>query len=589
MQAYQYRELQDPQEFRLLILSPGSRSDTIRCQLKHVLLSSNPVFEALSYVWGDTSKPREILCQDKSIAVTESLFTALRYLRHEDQERTIWADAVCIDQGFDHEKNHQLALMRKIYSGAAQTLVWLGEDKNYCAEKAFNYFSKLYECLVEENRFKWQTRDCISSEYQVHGIALRDWFIEFIDVVAPIFDMPWFYRLWVVQEVVMAKQAMLIFGTKSIPMDHFIGVIERMNNIEEMSYYQERYNFHALCNVIDMEIIRKRIKRTTYRVDNQMPEVLELLRETERLLHTDPRDRIYAILGLATDPGFSADYTLSTEETFTSFASLALGAFPGLVLLSYSRGVSSSKWMLPSWAPSPDMGGLPVSLLWVDHFRASGEISGRKEVEEARYNWYIGPGNDLHLRGRVIDFVKKTGARWVNAARLEEKRYSLLEAAWVAECGSATFEDERYKRFCAAMTLQLNTTKGRAPRAQTEWFHHYFQRITKQRLPKVPDEQGGDPNHEVLETNDNAIATIHTIWPRYRYFCLTGEDRFAWVAHRTEQYDKICVIRGARIPYVLRPQLNGKYMLVGECWIQGLMEGEALDLPGFEWEDICLI
>ena len=114
---------------------------------------------------------------------------------------------------------------------------------------------------------------------------------------------------------------------------------------------------------------------------------------------------------------------------------------------------------------------------------------------------------------------------------------------------------------------------------QPEWFHHYFQRNTKQLY-----QQKGD-----FQDEDEVIELLHTTWPRYRYFCLTGKDRFAWVAYRPKKNDKMRIIRGAHIPFVLRPLPGGKFMLVGECWIQGLMEGEALDLPGFEWGDVCVI
>ncbi|KAF8849742.1 hypothetical protein BDZ45DRAFT_771792 [Acephala macrosclerotiorum] len=105
MQAHHYTTLQNPQEIRLLVLAPRAGSAQIHCWLKYVLLSENPVFEALSYVWGDSSKPREALCEGKSIRITESLFIALAYLRHEDKERSILVDAICINQGDALEKS----------------------------------------------------------------------------------------------------------------------------------------------------------------------------------------------------------------------------------------------------------------------------------------------------------------------------------------------------------------------------------------------------------------------------------------------------------------------------------------------------
>ena len=122
---YQYEPLRDVHEVRLLVLAPGAHSDEIRCELKHYFLSSIPKFDALSYAWGDISMSREVLCNNECIPVTESIFIALHYLRHKDLGRTIWVDAICINQGSNVEKSHQVALMRRIYSQAQKTLVWL--------------------------------------------------------------------------------------------------------------------------------------------------------------------------------------------------------------------------------------------------------------------------------------------------------------------------------------------------------------------------------------------------------------------------------------------------------------------------------
>src|SRR5436853_7882510 len=92
---YKYKELKNQQEIRLLGLEPGVISEeVIQCRLRHALLSENPCYEALSYVWGDALLTRTILCNDKEIDITENLYTALRNLRndirHEKKARIIW-------------------------------------------------------------------------------------------------------------------------------------------------------------------------------------------------------------------------------------------------------------------------------------------------------------------------------------------------------------------------------------------------------------------------------------------------------------------------------------------------------------------
>jgi hypothetical protein len=609
MQPYEYSELTDPGELRLLILAPGGGSAPLGCRLKHTILSNQPIYEALSYAWGDPTKAKEIICEDRSISITESLFTALRHLRHVDEERTIWADAVCIDQSSDSEKNHQLALMGMIYSKAARTIVWLGEDTTGSAAAAFHQIAYLFNNVLKGGLSNQEICEGILNAHQQDGWGnFDDWYMHFIDTIAPIFGSPYFYRLWVVQEFALSRNTQLVFGTEAMSMFDFVSIFHDLAGLEQGSQYQERYNFHALCNLLDMDSIRSSLQgrsktnNATSRRLVRFPQLLDIIFQTERQLFTDPRDRIYAILSLTQTPGFSADYTLTIEETFLRFASWALASFPGLALLSVARGVSPTKFKIPSWALAPDMAGLdtvelklgpwdtpprmscmpptglPVSFLHVGHFMASG-ISHSEPEAGGHSFWSIGTENELQLKGCVVDSIQRRGNRWMNTATLVDKRQSLLEAIMIATWGTSEFEGERYRRFCAAMTFELSIKHARALPIQHQYFDNYLHRIT--RVAEVQVEGGTNMDYD--------FVAIHGEWARYRFFCLTTSDRFAWVPQLAQKGDKICVVQGSRIPYVLRPQPDGKFILVGECWIQGLMEGHALDLPGFKWQDIYLI
>ncbi|KAF4633167.1 hypothetical protein G7Y89_g4959 [Cudoniella acicularis] len=129
------------------------------------------------------------------------------------------------------------------------------------------------------------------------------------------------------------------------------------------------------------------------------------------------------------------------------------------------------------------------------------------------------------------------------------------------------------------MTLQLDSLGRSAPEDYLELFYRYFKFHTES-----PDLEGAEIKH--LDRDDHGIIiTILQNWAVHRRFCRTTNHHFAWIPKKAQINDEIFIIRGARIPCVLRPQPNGKFQLVGECWIEGLMEGEALDLPGFKWED----
>jgi len=87
-----------------------------------------PVYIALSYVWGDDEKNHEIFIDGKPLAITASLYTALRYLQSNESTPYyhVWADGVCINQADTLERSEQVPLMRQVYHFAQTVRVWLG-------------------------------------------------------------------------------------------------------------------------------------------------------------------------------------------------------------------------------------------------------------------------------------------------------------------------------------------------------------------------------------------------------------------------------------------------------------------------------
>jgi hypothetical protein len=115
---------------RLLNLLPSSNRDAkLQCTLDLYNLSTGNVkYEALSYTWGDQSGTHELWIEDKVMKISQNLHVALGYLRDVTVLRTLWVDAVCINQKSFSEKNHQIRQMSSIYSSAAKVLIWVGES-----------------------------------------------------------------------------------------------------------------------------------------------------------------------------------------------------------------------------------------------------------------------------------------------------------------------------------------------------------------------------------------------------------------------------------------------------------------------------
>ncbi|KAL9564778.1 hypothetical protein ACKAV7_011230 [Fusarium commune] len=91
------------QEIQLLTLIPSKDKDAdIHCNISHAVPntpSGNPVYEALSYVWGEPDFSEPIILNDHTFFITPILKYILSCLRRRyDQQRVLWVDAICIDQ-----------------------------------------------------------------------------------------------------------------------------------------------------------------------------------------------------------------------------------------------------------------------------------------------------------------------------------------------------------------------------------------------------------------------------------------------------------------------------------------------------------
>ncbi|KAI0975638.1 heterokaryon incompatibility protein-domain-containing protein [Xylaria arbuscula] len=136
MAALQYTSLTpSKKQIRLLTLLKGEWDDKIKCKLDVVSLDDKPQYEALSYVWGSPTDLVDIDVDGVAFWATRNLYVALRRLRSQiqdtetnDDSRTLWVDAVCINQKDVEEKGHQVQLMKDIYSQTTRGLLWLGEE-----------------------------------------------------------------------------------------------------------------------------------------------------------------------------------------------------------------------------------------------------------------------------------------------------------------------------------------------------------------------------------------------------------------------------------------------------------------------------
>lgn len=134
--------------------------------------------------------------------------------------RSLWVDAVCINQRDNKEKGHQVALVAKIYSNANCVLVWLGES-NGAIHAGIGCFRRLADAAWKYGlRYN---KSPISRSLEVESkladnrngipaaIVHRSLEVDF-DSSNAFFTQDWFARLWIVQEYVLTSSVKIYSG-----------------------------------------------------------------------------------------------------------------------------------------------------------------------------------------------------------------------------------------------------------------------------------------------------------------------------------------------------------------------------------------
>lgn len=304
---------------------PGLRSDPIICEMETTRLQQPHSFEAISYVWGSEANKRSMFCNGKPVQITQNLYDALQRLRYEGQQRCIWADAVCIDQTNTSERGHQVRLMRSIYRAASRVVIWLGNDLIGDAYRACTII-----CGIANSHLKGsgQGETASFTQHAQSTLAIREpppFDSEEWTSVSRFYDRDWFWRLWCVQEVALASDAIMIWGNEiEIPWK-WVGLAAariRTNNYQVLQRHQMAGVFNAYLmyrislNASDLPPLSLSIP------------FVRLLGLTRQFEAKDPRDRIFGLLGLPTNDSspdenrlfMEPDYNIPVLETYRNLA-----------------------------------------------------------------------------------------------------------------------------------------------------------------------------------------------------------------------------------------------------------------------------
>lgn len=270
----------------------NSDDDTVHCQMFKTCLDEDdprpPLFNALSYAWGNPSNVTNIVVNETTMTVTSNLESALRHLRDHHIWTTsgfpLWVDAVCINQEDAEERDDQVDMMGDIYRRAHRVLAWLGEgdsDTDWLVP------------LLGDRGFREQVKKAdMEADFAPGAVVVRAAVILMYDL----FRRAWWERLWVSQEIILAEQdPVLLFGSKFISWADYTLTADHLETIERRISKSKEY-IAAANALIDVQS-HSDSPFICNRRDNQFPgfalHVLDRFRVTMRTVGSIPMCTLY--------------------------------------------------------------------------------------------------------------------------------------------------------------------------------------------------------------------------------------------------------------------------------------------------------
>lgn len=557
-------------------LAPGKFDDQIVMGLVPSNLSDDShSYEALSYVWGTAIAPRNAVINGIPTKITSNLDSALRHLRGTIVKRTLWVDAVSMDQRNTQERNHQVQIMGKIYSTAREVIVWLGpvasNDLNLRAVLGAMQFQFASGNPSTSTLFDYMTSVVSLMKEQAGANVTGD--IDVLDSIYSIISRPWFSRLWVVQELALSKRAVVRLGNFTFPWQPFQSFIQWLpgHKVNSSVYPRLAEVAPRVCKMARSRLFSSQLFRTIH------------------LSASDPRDKVFGILGISSfeDSTIEPDYTKSTQQVYIDAACSALlnsklAMYYHAPLQTYSdepRAISEKLFGMPSWVPDFSIEGAtyvdktiqcgstatyygradhrPFTILDGTLFPASTERFFRRMVEELP----IPPlqvsedRTRLQVPGILIGTVTKTSGRLLwDMDRVET-------STGLPQCVHEIFQTMVEPEGISAMSFVEHIIR---PRSAIERFEGYKRDAALHLLKPLARPPNPSPKLQraMQELVDHIKGNVYK-----RIFFATSSGEFGLTYHPDPIHgvrpgDVVVGLFGLNFPFLLRPNDDKTWTMI---------------------------
>jgi hypothetical protein len=525
--------------------------------------------------------------------VTENLILALTHIQDGEKTCVIWVDAVCINQEDEEEKGAQVQRMGKIYGSAALTIVWLGQAEDD-SDLAIHRMHQCINAYGSDQLF----RDC-KMGFGVNLLErVEDLDLEFAtEATEALFQRPWFRRVWVTQEVLLATEVIFACGDSTINRtDLGHGFFFFMGMALEASF-SGRLSMVPLKNILD-PLVSLPLKELLSPIF-----ISFVLGYGQELRARDPRDFVYGLIGMISDAeaqGLRVDYSKSVESVYSDFAKaiVQIGRLDCLysIWTPYKRYNSLPSWV-PDWSSTSttvlrgnalpfinsdiDCSGevrytpdnlllLAISGHKLDQIQYTGEVFNENPNEKfQKIQSSLGvEGEEVELLIRFLDQLEKI-AEIDEAAELANRFLDQLEKfAEMAVHAGDSVNIETLSCLPVSIYGQRATLVARRPKDM------YFSYLALRRQSK--------PSGYCEEKQESGRLASKI----YLSVLLDGNRRQPFLSYNgvlgihlgnAQPGDWLCSLKGSAHPWILREAADGYYQLIGRAVLDtDSIEGELL-------------
>lgn len=605
-------------EIRVLQIKPGFPDSPIRCTFHVTTLDNLDIsYEALSYAWGtdshDSTHENIYFGDDndddtQKVGVTPPLANALRRLRLLNEPRHVWADALCINQTDNHEKSLQVSIMGRIYSTCSKGAIWLGPLGDIPQEDAQAAFDTISWIAGEQEAASWmevsdsdddEDEDEYEDEDEDEGVGEsedeeggecdgeegdeedgKDGDDE-QDVEAArlkreaaatafktVLNVPWWSRIWTVQEAILPPNAVVYWGPLEIPWSILDKASESFFNDTAPNVPNEFWHNNAIG------FLTAALRGLSA---SREEELFMLLWRWRHRKATDPRDKVYGLLGFRHDISLPSvkmcDYTVDVRTLYHKVTIDLINISTDLQPLMGRGGERSEIPGLASWAV--DWDGVKDSSksskcnFWDHHhwWHFGGFTADRGMYGVGEGLRVEGDGDVLRVTGlRVsrIDMVENNLPEEIEVS--EEVTVAALYRLYGDRWGELMTRYHKQfpdKLFKGGMTAFLSLITGNL----------------------VSD--GSEDNNEIAEWVQKMLRT--------QALFITEDGRLGLGPRNVRPGQELWIIGGCRIPVILNPlpktsdkESDVNLTFHSECFVYGIMTGEAVEGRGDQVIEILL-